>query len=166
MKDNIENYAKLLLDLKMDSDMVTQSRDVLRENKTLCFILRHPAIAKQEKFNVIDGIFNGKMRSFLKLLCENGKFESIFRIFDLYETLEWKQKNIQKVTFFYVKKPTTEQTAQIKQILCKKLEKEDIILELKEDASIIGGFVIKAENKIYDRSVRHSLQKLQCYLRR
>ncbi|MCM1045782.1 MAG: F0F1 ATP synthase subunit alpha [Candidatus Gastranaerophilales bacterium] len=77
------------------------------------------------------------------------------------QTLEKKSF---KVTLSYVTPPTEEQLRDIKDFIRRKYGSgehgEDVILELKEDASLGGGFVIDAGNKVFDWSVSGRMKQL------
>ena len=58
-------------------------------------------------------------------------------------------------------KPDEEQTARIKEYLKKKYQAEQVELKLEEDASLIGGFVLKVHDMVLDRSLRGKLEKMK-----
>ena len=43
----------------------------------------------------------------------------------------------------------------------KEYQAEQVELELKEDASLIGGFILKVRDKVLDRSLRGKLEKMK-----
>ena len=46
-------------------------------------------------------------------------------------------------------------------MICRKYHKTGVNLQLKEDPSLIGGFILTVGDDVYDRSVKASITKLQ-----
>lgn len=55
-------------------------------------------------------------------------------------------------------------TSEVKQALKKRYKAEDIILDLEEDKSLIGGIRIEARDEVIDLSLKNRLDKLQAHL--
>ena len=65
--------------------------------------------------------------------------------------------NIKKAVLLYAAKPSEEQLARLTEFLKEKLDCSEIELELKEDPSLISGFVLRADSREYDFSARGQL---------
>ena len=63
-------------------------------------------------------------------------------------------------TLTYVTKPQEAQISRIREYLKKEYQAEDVILELKEDASLIGGFILKVGSRVMDRSLKGKLEMM------
>lgn len=155
------NYAKDLFDLKINKECVQNTINIILENKELFSALSNPSINKGEKHAVIDSIFEEEIRSFLKVLSDNDCMEIIGEIFKQYQMILLERNQVIKATLSYVSKPEDEQIEEMKVMICKKYNKADVLLELKEDLSLLGGFVLSVEDMVYDKSVRGTLSSLE-----
>ena len=60
----------------------------------------------------------------------------------------------------YVTKPTQNQMDEMKQFLCNHFGKKQVLLELIEDPSLLGGFILQADDHEYDWCLRARYQRL------
>lgn len=154
------NYAKALFELNIPEECVHNAKDIIMENKDLLEALSNPTVKTSEKHTVIDDIFDKEVRSFLKVVCDNESMNIISQIFEAYERLVLDSKNVIRATITFVKRPDDEQLEQIKVMVCKKYNKSGVLLELKEDASLIGGFILTVGDTMYDKSIQGTLSSL------
>ncbi len=154
------NYAKVLFDLNISEECVQNTKDMILEHREIFMALINPAIKKSEKHTVIDTFFDKEIRSFLKVVCDNECMEFISKIFDSYEDIVLDSKNIVKATLTYVTRPDDELLEKIKDMVCNKYNKTDVLLELKEDATLLGGFVLSVGDTMYDKSIQGTLSSL------
>lgn len=154
------NYAKAIFELSLPEECVHNARDIITANKDLLEALTNPTIKASEKHTVIDNIFDKEVRSFLKVLCDNDSMNIISQIFEAYEELVLDSKNIIRATMTFVKRPDDEQLEQIKEMVCKIYNKSGVLLELKEDPTLIGGFILTVGDIMYDKSIQGTLSGL------
>ncbi|MDF2539709.1 MAG: synthase delta chain [Herbinix sp.] len=154
------HFAKVLLELNITDKCIQESKDMILANQELQDALSNPAVKKSEKHAVIDRIFAGEIRSFLKVISDRDAFFMAEQIFDAYESVLLQSKNMIKATFSFVTKPDSDQLIGIKEMLCTKFRKADVLLELQEDPSLIGGFVITVDNIVIDNSIKGSINNL------
>ena len=155
------NYAKVLFELKVDEEIVAVSKEILLKNTELVEALENPTIKREQKHAVIEKLFDKAICSFLKLLCDHNMIEHVADIFEAYEEISLENKKMIKAKFSFVTRPSEAQIQGIKQMICKKYNKKDVLLQLKEDASLVGGFVLKVGDIEYDRSIKGKLLDLQ-----
>lgn len=154
------NYAKALFDLNISVECIQNSKDIFLKNRELLDVLSNPSIQKREKHAVIDAVFDKELRNFLKVLSDNESIEHISRIFDIYEDIVLESNNTIKATLSFVAKPDDNQLEKFKEFVCNKYKKKGVLLELKEDSSLIGGFVLSVGDIEYDKSIRGTLLSL------
>lgn len=155
------NYAKALMELNIAEESINSIKNLLDVNDVLLEALSNPTIKNKEKTAVIDSIFQNEVRGFIKVLCENNSFDLIFDILDAYQLLAIENKNLIKATLTYVTKPEKEQLQRIKEMIIQKWNKAGVILELKEDTNLLGGFILTVGDKEYDKSIRGILSGMQ-----
>jgi F-type H+-transporting ATPase subunit delta len=160
MTQHAINYAKVLFDLYIPEESIHNMAQLVLGNRELIEALSNPAIKKNEKGNVIDVVFDEEVRSFLKVLCDNECFEIIDEILEAYNAILLDSKNIIKATITFVTRPDDDQLEKIKEMVCKKYNKSGVLLELKEDSSLLGGFILSVGDMVYDKSILGTLSNL------
>lgn len=155
------NYGKVLFQLSLSTEIVDRVKELLLNHKELLTALDNPSIKAKEKHAVIDRLFDAEVRNFLKVLCDNGYVSHIAEILSAYDDLVLESKNMIRATLSFVTKPSEAQLTGIKSMICKKYNKEDVLLELKEDPSLMGGFILNVGDMEYDRSVKGKLLDMQ-----
>jgi ATP synthase, F1 delta subunit len=161
MTQRAVNYAKVLFDLKISEECVKNSKEILSVNKELMEALSNPTIKKEEKEAVINAVFDQEIRNFLKLLCNNNCIDSINEIYEAYWSILMNSKDLVEATLTYVSKPNEAQIEDIKKFVCRKYNKSGVVLDFKEDSSLLGGFVLTVGDTMFDKSLKGSLSELQ-----
>lgn len=160
------NYAKILYSMKLQEEVLSSAKALLLEQSELMEALENPLVKKQEKEAVIDRLFHKEISSFIKVLCENNGVHLFDQIIEAYEEMELKQNNILKARLAYVVKPENEELVQIRKMLCDKYNKSGVVLELTEEPSLIGGYILYVGDTVYDKSIKGALSEMQKALSR
>ena len=155
------NYAKVLYELEISKKVIYDVQDILSSTPELKDALASPIVSKQEKHNIIEKVFPKEMQNFFMVLCDYQSMEIIDQIFVAYKNYYNDQNSILEAKLIYVTVTNEEQLNNIKEILMSKHHKNQVELSLVEDPSIIGGFIIEAENFETDWSIRGRLNQLQ-----
>mgnify|MGYP000870719811 CR=1 FL=1 len=164
-------YARSLFDLakemnlleKVNNDM-SFVKKVCNENAILNAIMKNPNINIGSKKGIIKDIFESKIEKisldFIILLVQKRRVVFLKEIAQEFQVIYNDYKGI-KVATLIVANPTTNE---IKNKIIAIFEKElncKIELIEKIDNSIIGGFKIIVDNKVYDASVLNQLSILK-----
>ena len=64
------NFARVLLELGMDDKKLQEVRQIFADNPLLADALICPVVSKKEKLQVVDRLFEGEIKNFLKVLCD------------------------------------------------------------------------------------------------
>ena len=147
MTETSINYAKALYELSVPEEAVLETEKIFRGTPQLKGALENPLVSLKEKEHVIDRVFPQEMKNFLKVTCKYQKISSIYDILEAYGNYSRKQKGILKAVLTYVTKP-------------------EVILTLREDKSLIGGFILSAGDKEFDWSLRGRYNNLRQKLTR
>ena len=161
MKRISMTYGQVLFELGMKKESLQKAQDMLHENKELLRALENPMITKKEKENVVDKLFSDDLKSFLKIVCDNDDIDCFDEAVEYYDELKRKTDKIIKAEFDYVTMPKDEQLERIKQYLMKQYQADEVDLTLKEDKDLIGGFMLKVGDHVYDNSLSGTMRKLQ-----
>lgn len=154
-------YGQVLFELGIKKESLQKAQDMLHENEELLSALENPTITKKEKENVVEKLFPDDIKSFLKVVCDNDDIACFDEAVEYYDELKRKTDKIIKAEFDYVTMPKDEQLERIKQYLMKQYQADKVELTLKEEKHLIGGFVLKVGDHVYDNSLSGKMRKLQ-----
>ncbi|EMJ97409.1 ATP synthase F1 subunit delta [Leptospira sp. WS58.C1] len=123
-----------------------------------------PAVKREEKEAVLIKIFQGKISeltlNFLHVLLRRGRFSFLSEIHDaLKEELDRKAGRVRAKVRSYPLLSETE-LSKLREVL-KERFKSEFILEVKEDPSLIGGFVVRFQDLAIDGSMKNQLRKVR-----
>ena len=172
MIDVIANrYAEALFQLSeeenISKEIYSELHDVVqlvKENKDLDNVFKSPLVAKNEKIDLIEALFNEKinnnLKNFLKILVEKGRMSSLQAIELTFKELLNEKHNILEGTVISAVSLTTEKVKELEETLSKKYNK-NITLENKVDKSILGGVLVRLGNIQIDGSVKTRLDNIK-----
>ncbi len=162
-------YAKSLIDLSREQntlEQVYQDMQVftasLKNNVSLQALLKSPIITSDKKFAVLKKVFENHFQkvtiAFFDIVLRKNRSMFLDAIADGFIAQYNALKNI---TTAEVKTaaPLDEKTHnEIKTFIAKATGK-NVVLKTSVDSSLIGGLVIKMEDKLFDASIKGKLQK-------
>lgn len=164
MKQTETNFAKALYELEIPKETLDETRSVLNENPILTEVLCDAVIPKSKKHKIIDSIFDGDVKNFLKLLCDRNLFSLTDGIFKAYDSYRNSKNGVPEAILSYVTPPSEEQLEKIRDFLLKKYNAADVSLTMRENPALIGGFVLSVNGTEYDWSVKGRLSGLRAEL--
>lgn len=166
MTKTAQDYAVKLHELGIPRDILQQTSDIFHVVEQIGNDLRNPSISLEKKISIIDKIFPVEIRDFLKILCDNNEIGLFDEVVEAYEESKPHAQGEIFAVLSYVTAPTDEQLEGITRFVKKEFQAEEVRLELKEDASLGGGFILRANNKEYDWSTKGRLEQLESKLHR
>ncbi len=101
------------------------------------------------------------VNNFIKILIKNKDFKLISKIEKELEKIIDKKENRLRVKIFSAQKLDKDIFEKIKLQIAKTLEKKKIIAENRVDKEILGGVIIKYEDRVADGSLRSNLIRLR-----
>jgi F-type H+-transporting ATPase subunit delta len=155
-----DNYAKVLFDMNYDAESVEQMRALLSD-KELSAALESPFVKKKAKHAIIDRLFPASVCNFVKVMSDNGDVALSGEMFDAFDALQRDRRGAIKATFTYVTKPDDAQIVKLKEKICGMYGKKEVELDLREDPSLVGGFILQVGDTMLDRSIRTSILRMQ-----
>lgn len=160
------NYAKTLYDLSVSRKVIQNTKEIFREVPELAQSLKNPLVPFEIKEKVIDRVIPEKMKSFIKVVCKHHRIDLIEEIFEDYEELCRQHEKTIHAVMRYVTAPKDAQLDGIRAFLCREFGAQKAEIEMIEDKSLIGGFVLLAGGSEYDWSLRGRYRKLEQKLTR
>lgn len=165
-------YAKSLIDLAIEQgklDRVVDDMSFFAQVAKLsdvALLLKSPIINADKKGKVLDAIFTGKVdpltHSFIEIILRKGRESLLGDI--AHEVINQSQviKGISIVDVVSAEALPAETLEAIRlKLVDSKLTNGNIQFRTSVDPSLIGGFIISFEDKLYDASVRHQLDLLR-----
>lgn len=156
-----KNYALILENLSVSTEDVQESERIFKENPELVQALSNPLVARTQKEQVINRIFPQAMHNFFKVLCAHGRAAEFAEIVREYERLREEREGVLKALLICVTEPTPEQKQGMEKFLKETYKKRQVLLEIRQDAELIGGFILQAEGDEYDWSLRGRLRRME-----
>lgn len=153
-------YAKLLAGLRVSAEAIRETKNLLELVPQLRIDLENPVLDIEKKHVEIEETFPATIRNFLKVICDNQDFSMLEDVFAAYEQLDTTELEDIKADLRYVVPPTEDQLEKIKAFLAKKHKNAKLEIQMTQDESLLGGFVIRVGNQEYDWSMKSRLEKL------
>ena len=167
-------YAKSLLELAKDEKVVDQIKDDMLLLENTCKVsgpframLKNPEIQGDKKFNVLKALFEDKVQkitmSFFEIIVRKRRESFLFSIAGEFHNLYNNYKGIQEThitTTFPIGDELRSEFEKVAQDISGK--KPEVVEHVDED--IIGGFVLKVDDRQLDSSIRTKLNELRIKL--
>ncbi|MGN0494817.1 MAG: F0F1 ATP synthase subunit alpha [Lachnospiraceae bacterium] len=156
------SYASDLQNMANAGELLKQVKGILDAVPQVRVDFEDPTVEITKKHLVIERVFPTEIRNFLKLLCDNGDFNLFDEISEALEELQKAPtKEAERAELIYVTAPNEEQLAGIKKFLAKEFGNDNMTIDMKEDASLKSGFILRVGTKEYDWSEKGRIAQLE-----
>lgn len=166
-----KTYGEALYELAIEEgkadaflEEVTTLQQILGENPELDKLMNHPKVPKEEKEQVMEEIFQGRVSQellgFLLLILQKERYRELNQIFTYFIGRVKEEKGIglayvtTAVELSEVQKKRIEERM-LETTSCKQME-----MHYAVDEKLIGGMVIRMGDRVVDSSVRTKLDEL------
>lgn len=164
-------YAAALLDISEDKknlDIISEDMEliynVIESNKNLIRLLENPVVKPEVKSSILTEIFKSKISNdsleFINFVVDKNRENFLVSIIKRF--LELRDEKL-GIVYVEVKTPfefNDDQKNQLKNKL-ENLTNKKIRFKFQIDKDIIGGFIAKAGDTVYDASINHQLDLLK-----
>ena len=166
-----KTYGEALFEIAMEENKARELMEeiqalqkALEENADLDKLLKHPGIPKQEKVQVMENIFKGRvsdeLTGFLRIVISKERYGDLQAIFQYYID---KVKEVRGIGIAYVTTAvalTDAQKAAVQSKLLQTTSYQTMEMHYSVDSSLIGGMVIRINDRVVDSSIRTKLNDL------
>ncbi len=171
-KGLIEGYSHALYEVAVKHDDTGEIekdldgiKQMLSTNKEFRSILYHPTIAKTEKKDIVGRVIVPQcsskwVKNLLNMLIDRRREKILDYLPDVYKIVAGKIRGVVPVTVQTAIPLTEDRLAKLKKNL-EKLTKKKVDIETEINKDIIGGMIIRIENKIIDGSITNHLKNLK-----
>lgn len=164
-------YAKALYDFALEKEQVKEVyHDILfiikllEMNKDLNHCIESPIIPASKKKKVFSAIFKERVCAvtygFLSLVLEKKREPALLLIAMEFVKLYYEIQNIKIVELVTTRPAGEDIIEKVRQILTRKTSATIEIRNMIKP-EIIGGFIIKIDDYVYDKSIRRSVETLK-----
>ncbi|MCR5194734.1 MAG: F0F1 ATP synthase subunit delta [Pseudobutyrivibrio sp.] len=139
-------------------------KDVVKNNDGFSQMMNHPKINKEEKLQIIDQVFKGRvsdeMVGLLRMLEEKDHTKDIVAVLDYFVEKVYEYKKIGRATVSTPLELTDKQKSDVEKRLLETTEYESFVMTYKVDPELIGGMVIRIKDRVVDSSIKTQISKL------
>lgn len=165
-------YAKSLFDLTVEQGDVENAgkdmallRDTISENRDLSVFLKSPLISSSRKEKIIDRIFKGQFQTasaekLVSMIVRKGREMYLPQVAEAFLRLYDQQQNIKRGQLTSAVALTDKEVAEITATM-EKQTGSHLVLTREVDPSIIGGFMLKIDDNLFDGSVSGAIRRLK-----
>jgi F-type H+-transporting ATPase subunit delta len=167
----VERYTRALFDLaqkrreleKIEKDL-ERADAIVRQYPEISSLLLNSTIAVSEKEDFMNKIFPSDISplviQFLKVLVKKHRFQDLSAIQKRFHRAFEQKQNIQEVTAISAVPLSESNREKLRGVLKKTLQSE-ILLTVKVNADLLGGFVLHFNGTEIDASYRNHLDALR-----
>ena len=165
MTELIQRYAAALYDLAQTDNMgLTGAAQELLEQEQLWKVLTSSAVQVEEKKELIRSAAPlaglESLQAFLCLLAEEGHLDLFPDILEEVHQLELAADGGAVCVMTCAHKPDQAALDDVRRAVCRLRNLDRVVLQVKIDPELLGGFVLEVQGVTYDRSVKGRLERL------
>ena len=168
-----KTYGEALYELAMESgegkagELMEEIRcveEILKQNPQFDKFMRHPGIPKQEKLEAVENVFKGRvsdeLAGLLEIVVSKERYGDLTAIFEYFIG---RVKEHQRIGVAHVTTAVELSGEQRNAVEAKLLETsgyKKMEMHYSVDTSIIGGMIIRINDRVVDSSIRTKLDGL------
>ena len=164
-------YGDELLDLALEEGTLDALYEeaqalvvALQENEDLIRLLAHPQIEKEEKKKIVENIFDGRASSaivgLLVMLVEKDHGNKLVNVLQYFIRQVKREKNIGVASVTSAVALNDSQKQAIEKRLVETTDFDTMEISYIVDASLIGGLVIRIDDRVLDSSIKTKIEKM------
>lgn len=164
-------YGNALFELAMEEHKLDELYDeaqvlvnIFKENYGLIRLLEHPQISKEEKKALIENTFKGRvsgdMTGLMVMVVDKEHSKWLVRILEYFIGCVKKEKSIGIADVTSAVTLSDSQKADIEKRLLDTTSYTSMEVTYNVDKSLIGGLVIRIEDRVVDSSIKNKLEKM------
>ena len=168
-----KTYGEALFEVAMESgadkavqlmDEILGVRDILAQNPEFDGLMKHPAIPKQEKLQVVNNVFKGRisdeLESFLEIIVSKERYSELDAVFTYFINRVKEQQRIGVAYVTTAVELTAEQRNAVEAKLLETSGYRKMEMHYSVEPAIIGGMIVRINDRVVDSSIRTKLDGL------
>ena len=165
-----KRYAEALFEAGLELNKLEEFKneikfvsDVFEGEEKLKIAFEHPKLSKNDKKDIINALFKGKLSDEILNLCyitiDKGREKYLTLISKEYKELSNAHQGIVEAKAATAIAMSKEEISQLQEKLSKQLNKK-VVLTNTIDSSVVGGVLVKVGDKIIDGSIKGKLDSI------
>lgn len=166
-----KRYAQALFEVAVELDKLEEYKDeintvanIFESEPKLKMIFEHPKLSKNEKKDIVNSIFKGKVSqeivNLMYIVVDKGRERYINTISKEYTSLSNEKQGIIEAKAITAVAMEEEELSKLEENLSKKFSKKVILTNIV-DESVIGGVLVRVEDKVIDSSIKGKLEMIE-----
>lgn len=168
-----KTYGEALFEVAMESgedkagellEEIDVLRKILLDNPRFDELMKHPGIPKQEKLQVADTVFRGRVSdelvNFLEIIVSKERYRDLPAVFEYFTEKVKEQKKIGVAYVAAAAELSDSQKSAVRSRLLETSGYREMEMHYETDPSLIGGMVIRIGDRVVDSSIRTKLDSL------
>jgi len=172
-----KRYARALMSLGQEEGQYVEYGQNLQEFADFCSandeffrVVSNQVFAIDDRRKIIEKVlekssFSDMVKNFLRLVLDKNRIGAIKEITDYYSKLTDEISNITRAEVITAR-PLKEDAVDRLVLALKAITSKEVKIEVSEDASIMGGLIVKAGDLVLDGSVKTQIEGLRESLKR
>lgn len=154
------SYGRVLFEQNIPEAVVRRTAEMFDTVPQIRELFLNPVIALQKKMDVIDRIFPEEMHNFLKTVCRHQRMNILDEIFTAYSRCMDENNSVIRAVLVCTDAPDEKQMKGMENFLCRKYGAGRAVIEVRQDETLLGGFILRAGSDEYDWSMKGRLERL------
>jgi F-type H+-transporting ATPase subunit delta len=150
----------------VDAD-IDALRDALDASRDLVLFFESPVLSREKKEAVVKSLFQDNFTTltydFLQLLVAKQREGAMTEVVQAYRDLRDEQEGVTEARARTAHPLDDAEQQQLARAL-ERISGKQVRLHVEQDASLLGGIVVRLGDTVYDGSVRHQLASLREHL--
>lgn len=164
-------YGNALFELACEEGKIDQIleevlavKQIFKDNREIIRLLNHPKIVKEEKIAIIENIFKNRISDdligIIVIMIKKDRYSNILEVFNYFENAVKKYKNIGVAYITSAVTLSETQKNNIEKRLLDTTSYTKIEAIYNVDKGIIGGLIIRIEDRVIDSSIKTKIESL------
>ena len=164
-------YAKSLIELAMEKNQLTEVNNdirflqaIIKSSGPFRALLKNPIVNADIKNKIIALVLDQKVATitstFITLLVNKRREEYLSAVINEFINQYNEHKNITPVYFTTAVPVDQSVLDKLRELFIKRSGVSDIELNTKIDPNIVGGFIFRFQDRLYDASIRRQLEQV------
>lgn len=166
-----KTYGDALFELALEENKIDSLQEevevvlvALAENQDLAKLMNHPNVSKEDKVQVIENIFTGRVSAeltgLMHMLTEKGRYAEIDDVLEYFLNRVKEHKNIGTAYVSTAVELSDTQKKAVEKRLLETTKYVEFEMHYSVDADLIGGMVIRIGDRVVDSSIKTKLYDL------
>ena len=162
-------YAEVAVKNKLNPEKTVaefqQMADVVSNSRELRNVLQNPAVSREQKLKLLDSIIHHigatkMLRNFLAVLIDNRRIGNIGDLLEQFKQELDRRMGIAEAKVSSVRELSSAEKKSLEQQLAA-ITGKTVRATYSQDASLLGGVLVRVGSTIYDGSVQGRLQRMR-----